>query len=141
MTTAAMNIAIENMFTTAWGAATAVKYDNVPFTVPSSAWVGLEVWDGASAKASLGVTALRRTSGTVFVNIYTPLNAGSKPARDYADSVTAIFRDQRVSGITFEEPDVKRLGEMVVSSTGTVNSTTQWYQMVVAIPFFYDVII
>jgi len=141
MTTAAMNIAINSLFTTAWGATTPVKIDNVAFTAPTTSWVALEVWDGASARASLGNPALRRTTGTVFVTIFTPVGLGSNPARALADQVVAIFRDIRTAGITFEEPDVKRIGEQVVSSTGSVNSTTQRYQMVVAIPFFYDVTI
>lgn len=141
MGTSAANIAIENLFKTGWGSTTGVKYDNVPFTVPTTAWVSIEVWDGAALKASLGNGArLRRSTGTVFVNIYTPLNKGSKAARDYADSVCAIFRDKQVSGITFEEPDVKRIGEQYFSING-VQSTTQWYQMIVSIPFFYDFII
>lgn len=141
MSNSAENIAIENLFKVGWGSTTGVKYDNVPFTVPTTAWVSIEVWNGQSQKASLGSGAqLRRSTGTVFVNIYTPLNKGSKAARDYADLVIPIFRDKQVSGITFEEPDVRRVGEQYFSING-VQSTTQWYQLVVSIPYFHDVVV
>jgi len=141
MATSAINIAVENLFKTAWGSRTTVKYDNIDFVIPAVAWVGLEVWDGKSQKASLGSGAqLRRSTGTVFVNIYTPLRKGSKAARDLADYVLPIFRDVQVSGITFEEPDVRRVGEQYFSING-VQSTTQWYQLVVSIPYFHDVVV
>ena len=147
MGTSAANIAIENLFKTGWGSTTAVKYDNVPLTTyPTTAWVGLEVWDGKSGQASLNTStgattvALRRATGTVFINIYTPLNKGSKAARDLADTACAIFRSKQVSGITFEEPSVRRVGEQYFSING-VQSTTQWYQLIVSVPYFYDVVI
>ena len=141
MATSAINIAIENLFTTGWGSTTAVKYDNAPFTVPAVSWVSIECWDGVSGKKSLGTgPQLRRSTGTAFVNIYTPLNKGSKAARDLADAVQVIFRDKQVSGITFEEADVRRIGEQYFSING-VQSTTQWYQMVVAIPYFHDIVV
>jgi hypothetical protein len=141
MATSAINIAIENLFATGWAATTDIKYDNAPFTVPAVSWVSIECWDGVSSKASIGSGAqLRRSTGTVFVNIYTPINKGSRAARDLADSVQDIFRDKQVSGITFEEPDVRRIGEQYFSING-VQSTTQWYQMIVAIPYFHDIVV
>lgn len=141
MATSAINIAIENLFKNGWGSTTSIKYDNVPFTVPSVSWVSISVWDGNSQKMSLGAGAqLRRSTGTVFINIYTPLNKGSKAARDLADLVIPIFRDKQVSGITFEEPDVRRIGEQYFSING-VESTTQWYQMVVSVPYFHDIVV
>lgn len=141
MSSATINIAIENLFATAWGATTTVRYDSVPFTIPQTAWVGLEVWDGNINKASLGKVALRRSNGTVFVTVNSPINVGSNPARTLADSVVAIFRDKQVSGITFLQPNVRRIGEAQVVGTGAVSGTTQWYQIVVAVPFIHDVVI
>lgn len=136
-----MNTAIEGLFATGWGTTTPVRYDNVPFTAPdSSAWVSVEVWDGRSIKGSLGAgVQLRRSVGTVFVTIYTPINNGSKAARDYADQVVLIFRDVQVSGITFEEPDVSRIGEAHYTSTGAASTgTALLYQLKVAISFHMD---
>ena len=136
---AALSIAIENKFKVAWGATTSVRYDNVPFTVPTTSWVSIETMEGDSITGSLGGTIkLRRTLGSVVIRIYTPIGDGSKPARTYADSVKLIFRDLQISGITFKEGSSKRVGEVYYSATGAASETAQWYQMLVVIPFHYD---
>ena len=135
----ALSVAIENKFNTAWASATSIRFDNVPFTPPSTSWVSLDVIEGESITGSLGGTVkLRRTVGTVVVGMYTPVGAGSKAARTYADSVKLIFRDLQISGITFKEGTAKRLGEVYFASAGATSGTAQWYQMVVAVPFHYD---
>ena len=136
----ALNIAIENAFATSWSSTT-VRYDNNPFTIPSgNSWVSLSVWPGKSSKNSIGTgVQLRRTVGTVFIDVYTPINGGVKPAADLVDSITAIFRDLVVSGITFYEGSTSRINEKYFSNSGSgVSTTTQWYQMSVSIPFKYD---
>ena len=142
MGTSALNLAIEDHFATNWGSTTSIRYDNVPFEIPTTSWVSLEVWDGASNKASLGSGAqLRRSLGTVFVTIYTPTDGGSKVARDYADQVSGIFRDVQISGITFYEATTSRLGEVYHGATGgNTSGTSQWYLVKVAIPYHYDFI-
>ena len=84
MASSAFNTTIESTFATAWGSTTPIRYDNVDFTPTQDvSYVSLEVWDGKSVQASVGaVVELRRTVGTVFVHIYTPLGIGSKKARD-----------------------------------------------------------
>ena len=147
MGSAANSIAIESLFTTGWTAVNptvTINYDNIPFAevAPTDSYVKIEVWDGPTVLMSVGAASCikpRRSVGTVFVTIYTPFKQGSNPARDYADQVTAIFRDVQVSGITFEEPDIQRLGEEYYAATGGVASgTAQWYQIKVAIPFSAD---
>ena len=140
MGTSALNIAIEDTFKTAWGNTTPVRYDNVSFDPPSTPWLSLEVWDGKSIKASVGVgSQLRRTIGTVFISIFTPLNGGSRPARLFADQVSTIFRDLVVNGVTFYEADMSRIGEKYYTNSGTgVPATSQWYQINVAVSFKYD---
>ncbi len=141
MGSVALNIAIEDKFKTAWGTTTSVRYDNVAFTPPTNtSWLGLEVWDGQSTKARIGVgTQLRRAVGTVMISIFAPLNGGSRPARLLADQVSAVFRDVVVSDVTFYEADVSRVGEKYYTNSGTgVPATSQWYQINVAVPFKYD---
>ena len=144
MASSTYNTTIESTFATAWGATTPIAYDNVEFTPPSSsAYVKLEVWDGPSSKASIGAgNQLRRTIGTAFFTIYTPMGLGSKPARTYADQIVTIFRDLQIGGLVFEEGDISRIGEKYYPSGGTsVNGTGQWYELMVAIPFRSDVYI
>lgn len=138
-----LNIYIENLFNTQWAALNptiTIKFDNVDFTVPTTAWVALEVWEGSSTKASLGpAPQLRRTSGTAFVTIYVPISTGSKTARGYADQVKGIFRDLNASNVIFFEGSVSRLGEVYYPGTGGgTTGSSQWYQMKVAVPFIYN---
>ena len=135
----AINIAVENAFGTAW-TTTTVRYDNVPFTIPTTSWVSISVWPGKSNKGSLGSgTQLRRTIGTVFIDVYTPINGGVKPAADLADAIATVFRDLTVSGLIFFEASISRVSEKYYSNSGSgVPATTQWYQLSVAIPFKYD---
>lgn len=141
MGTANLNTIVESTFATAWGNTTLIAYDNVPFTPPGDgSWVKVYVRDGDSDKITLGTAPqVRRTIGTVFVDIFTPVGMGSKPVRTYADSIKAIFKDLRVSGIQFFEGDVVIFGERYYTNSGTgVPATSQWFQGAVAIPFKYD---
>lgn len=141
MGSATLNIIIENIFNTAWGNTTPIKFENVPFNPPSNAaWVEVSVHDGSSSKKTLGPSVqLRRSLGTVFITVYGPLNQGSKPTRQLADQITAIFRDLQTDGITFFEGSVSKLGEVYYTHNVQSSSTpSTWYQMKVAIPYFYD---
>lgn len=139
-----LNTTVESTFATAWGSTTTVAYDNVAFTPPvGSSWVKIYVKEGDSQKITLGESPqTRRTLGTVFVDIFTPIGTGSKAARTYGDSIKTIFKDLRVSGIQFMEGDLQVWGERYYTNSGTgVPATSQWYQASVAIPFKYDVVI
>jgi len=104
---------IEQRFATNWGSTTAIKYANVDFDPPAaSAWVDLQVVSGPSRKISLGgSTNLRRYTGIVSINIYVPTNTGTRTARGYVDTASAIFRDASFNGIICRDPSVTDLGE------------------------------
>jgi hypothetical protein len=141
---------IEDYFRANW-TTTPIKFDGVPYTpVQGTSFVKLEVWDGKSIAASIGSPVkLRRTQATAFVQIYTPGDKGSKPARLLADQVTSLFRDLELGSpsdpkghITFEEGDIMKVGEKYYASAGTtLNATGQWYEMMVALPFRHDIYI
>lgn len=139
-----INTIVESRFATLWGVTTPVAYDNVNFTPPvGGSWVSVKVREGTSRKITLGSGAqVRRTLGTAFVEIFTPVGIGSKTCRDYADQVIAVFRDARVSGVLFMESSLNVLGEEYYTNSGTgVPATSQQYQAVVAIPFRYDEVV
>lgn len=137
-----LNQTIENTFATAWGSTTPVCYENVAFTPPvGSSWVKIYLREGDSSKITLGTAPqMRRTLGTVFVDIFTPVGQGSKAVRTYADSIKAVFRDLRVSGIQFDGGgDVMVWGEKYYTNSGTgVPATSQWFQATVVQAFKYD---
>lgn len=138
-----LNTTVENTFATAWGSTTPICYENISCTPPvGSSWVKVYVREGDSQKITIGESPqTRRTLGTVFVDIFTPIGQGSKAVRTYADSIKTIFKDLRVSGIQFFEGDLQVWGERYYTNSGTgVPATSQWYQGTVAIPFKYDVV-
>lgn len=140
-----LNQTVENAFATAWGSTTTVAYDNVAFVPPTgSSWVKIYVRDGDSSKITLGTSPQRRrTIGTVFVDIFTPIGQGSAPVRTLADSVKAVFKDLRINGIQFDGGgDVIVWGERYYTNSGTgVPATSQWYQATVAQAFKFDEIL
>ena len=141
MSHAALNTIVESRFATAWGATTAVAYDNVNFTPTAGAsWVAIKLREGPSKKITLGSGAqVRRTLGTIFVEIFTPVGTGSSACRGYVDSVKAIFRDYRASGLHCHESSSNVIGEEYYTNSGTgVPAASQQYQAVVSIPFMYD---
>lgn len=154
MTTATYTTAIESRFATQWAAGpnTLVCYDNVPFIMPEEPepWVRVEVYDGSVDRASLGPTHLERSTGTAFFTVYVKKGEGSVEAREFVDEIINIFRSHQeiIPGkgtITFYDAQVKRLGEIYASGSGSSVSSTvasiQWFAMVVAIGFRYDEIV
>lgn len=137
---AALNILVENKFNTAWASATPIRFENVAFTPPTTAWVSLVVKESDSAKITLGTAPqLRRTLGTVFIEVFTPLGTGANAARGYVDTIKSIFRDFRLSGFSSYEGSVFVKGETYYPGSGSTDpATAQWYQCVVSIPFKYD---
>lgn len=144
MSHSALNTLIESKFATAWGATTDIAYENVNFTpTASSSWVSIKVREGSSKKITLGSGAqVRRTLGTIFVEIFTPVGGGSKPCRDLIDSAKVLFRDYRISGLHVYDGSVNILGEEYYTNSGTgIPATSQQYQAIVAFPFRYDEVV
>lgn len=113
MTFEAENTAIESRFYDNWGSTTDIKYDNVDFTPPANeAFVELQIHNGDATAVSTGSSVLYRSPGIISVNIYLPLNAGTKTAKGYTDTIAAIFRGQQFSGITCRAASVTRIGEL-----------------------------
>lgn len=113
MTFEAENTAIESKFHDNWAAATPVKYDNVDFTPPgNAAFVELQIHNGFASPISTGGTTLYRSPGIISINIYLPLNTGTKTAKGYTDTIAAIFRGQQFSGIICRAASVTRIGEL-----------------------------
>ena len=143
MSHATLNQLVESRLASQWGVTTPVRYENVEFVPPEGAsWISVAVKESDSRKITLGSGAqVRRTIGTIFVEIFTPVGGGSGVARGYADTIKGIFRDYRVSGLhTYGDGDVWVKGEVCYTNSGTgVPATAQQYQIVVGIPFRYDV--
>lgn len=144
MSHATLNQLVESRLASQWGVTTPIKYENVEFTQPiGGSWISVVVKESDSQKITLGSGAqVERTIGTIFVEIFTPVGAGSSIARGYVDTLKAIFRDYRVSGLHVYRGEVFVKGEVYYTNSGTgVPATSQQYQVVVGFPFRYDVTI
>lgn len=144
MSHATLNQLVESRLASQWGVTTPIRYENVEFVPPEGAsWISVAVKESDSRKITLGSGAqVRRTIGTIFVEIFTPVGGGSGVARGYADQIKTIFRDYRVSGLHVYEGDVFVKGEVYYTNSGTgVPATSQQYQVLLGFPFRYDVVI
>jgi len=120
--------AIESRFSTQWGSTTLVEYDNVQFVpTPGTAYVKLEIHNGKAVRAGLGPAYTQRSPGIISINIFTGRDGGSREGRVLADSVAAVFRDWKSSGITCEMPTITRLGDV-----------GDWFVYNVSTPFYRD---
>jgi hypothetical protein len=107
------NKAIRSRFHTNWGTDPPVKYDNADFTPPdNAAFVAFEIVNAGEFVASLGGPIKYRNFGIISINIYAPLNSGTKVLSGYCDTAAAIFRGQQFSSITCLGASVNRIGEV-----------------------------
>lgn len=124
--------AIEATFSAAYSTTT-VKYENVSFNKPNTAWVALTVLSTEAKRITLGDnTQLHRFPGMIVVNIFTPEDKGTQEAREIADTISDIFRDAQFSAgssglITCRTP-----------SLDSVGTRDGWYQLNVITPFHRD---
>lgn len=124
--------AIEGRFSSNW-TTTSIKYENVPFTQPTTAWVALFIRNGAGGRNSIGTTTPRRRFfGSIIIQIFVLPLSGSATARGYADTIAAIYRDASFAcgstgTIVCQEPAIETLGER-----------NGWFQVNVTVPYRRD---
>lgn len=105
---------------------TPIAYPNVPFEKPdNSAWVRLNIINGASNYHTMS-NGIRR-AGVIVVQIFTPINTGTKTIKGYADTILGIFQNAEFGGIVCN-----------VASIETAAPSNVWQQVNVSIPFWRD---
>lgn len=120
--------AIEGRLSSNW-LTTAIKYEGAPFTEPTAAYVAIFIRDGEGIQISLGSPAVRRWPGIIMLQVFAPEMTGTRKAREYADSLGAIFdRVDFSSGnsglITCRTPSIEVIG-----------ARDGWCQVNVTVPF------
>lgn len=119
--------AIESRFSTLYSK-TSIKWENVDFKpTPGSSFVELLIDTDDTDQISMQTTPCFRTRGSIVCIIYTPINQGSKPAREIMDEVQKIFVGQQFDGITCRGATFGKAGVL-----------KEWYRHVMNIEFFYD---
>ena len=116
--------------------ATPIKYENVPFDAPDdAAWVALSMSgtrERGAVKMGLKAGEFNRYPGVIRVDIYIPEDTGTAVARQHADTIRAIFKDQKFSAgssgvITTRAPRYETLGV-----------ENGWYHGRVTTPYYRD---
>lgn len=127
--------AIYERFRTLWGSTSPYTFDNEDYEPPvGDAWVRLSVRHNASVLEAIGgrgyggMNKFMR-SGRVFIQVFTPINQGTREADTLAQTARAIFE-----GITISSNAI-RFNNAVVREIGPDNS---WYQINVECSFDYD---
>jgi hypothetical protein len=124
--------AIEARFSANYSS-TQVKYENVPFAQPDeTSWVALTILSGGGEVNSLGTgmsSRLERFSGIIQIDIYTVEDAGTKTARELADTIAAIFDVKEFSSGSS--------GTIVtrVPSYSTLGVQNGWHHSVVSVAY------
>lgn len=117
--------AIEGRLKANW-TTTSIDYENVEFNPPNdSSWVRLNIINGTSGYRTIN-NGIRRP-GVIVVQIFAPINEGTKTIKGYADTILAIFQNQTFSGIVCN-----------VASVEKVAPSNVWQQVNVSIPFWRD---
>jgi hypothetical protein len=102
---------------------------NADFKPPAydTAWIKLRIFNEKTDRTNVGNPGCHRTIGTIIIQIFTPLNSGTRTAIGYGDTLAEIFRDQQFNGITCREAHVEDVGEM----------DGRW-QTNLIVPFYWD---
>lgn len=127
MTYEAERESIESRMAANW-TTTDIKYENVDYTPTSgSYWVELIIQPGREQGISLPSPVLYRHPGVISINIYGPLNVGTKTIKGYADTIANIFRGQSFDGVNCFEAWLTRVGEV-----------DGWFVYNVTVEFYWD---
>jgi hypothetical protein len=124
-------IAIEKRFHDTW-TTTPIVWGNVPFAEQTGPYVALFILDGEGHQVSLGTPALRRWAGVIIVQIFVEQDTGTKLARQYADTIGAIFDRAQFS---YGSSGTIRCRIPSITPVGIENG---WFQINVEIPFIRD---
>jgi len=71
-------------------------FENVPFTQPDSTFAALNIMEGESFRANLGKTYVTRHPGLIQIDVYQPVNTGTKEASDIAEAIGEHFKEHSV---------------------------------------------
>jgi len=134
--------AIEQRFIDNWTdtpLATGVRWSNRPFKPPATAWVSLDVRFTFSRNSTIGSTTIAvRRSGSIFVDIYTPVDSGTGSTTVSVDNLLAIFENVQFATADAGTTQIQCLAADI-RHTGVPNIQgldPMWYKYSVRVPFY-----
>jgi hypothetical protein len=126
-----MNYAdIERVFQTEmedkWTSTNVVAYDNASIPTVKEPWVRMTLIPSDSETGSLGPNPITFRNGLLSLQVFTPLESGSRVAQQLADDFLAIFEHQQYENTLFTYSGVAtRIGD----------DGFGWYQLNVLLDF------
>lgn len=134
MSYASVQRELESHFATNW-TDTPVAYDNVPNPTieDNNSWIRFTITYGPAKQVSMGGgdSNFHRFTGIVNVQIFAPLDSGSKPALELADKVVSMFTGNRIGQSQMYTAETQILGDDGYNR----------YQVNVVCPFHFDNVI
>ena len=129
MRTVDAQIALENVFYTAWADETPIAFNNMQYdSTGVEEWVRFDVNFVKVSQMSMGADCgFQRQNGFVNIQIFTKLKEGSQRTLELIDMITDILSGVRVDVINVFPPTVNILGE-----------TAQWYVSDMDFDFAYE---
>lgn len=101
MSFASFRQSIESAFNTAWAGETAIRWENVEFTVPATEYVEFRLEPDLTEQSAISANPNMRERGIVRVRIFTRQNIGTARSEELADLVaTALQRKNLPDGVT-----------------------------------------
>lgn len=118
---------IEKRLSDNW-ATTPIAFDNVYYEpVKGTPWIQLSIQEGDAFRVNIGTPGVHRQTGIILIQIFTDTKSGTHIIRQYADTLSELFRDVQFNGITCREVDPVAVGFV-----------EGWYQYNLNIPYYYD---
>ena len=87
----------------------------------------MTIFEERTDRITVNTPATHRVTGTISIDINTPISIGSSAARVYAADLAVIFRDSQFNGITCREASLTNVGDV-----------DGWFRMTLNIPFYWD---
>lgn len=124
--------AIHERLTTNW-TTTPIKYGDVPFQQPEAEWIAVWIQNTEARQIDLGVSnPLVRHDGQIVMQVFSPASKGVRLAKQYADTLGAIFAGQQFSAGSSGTIRCRR------ATVRTLDAKNGWAQVNVEIPFSRD---
>lgn len=138
--------AIMNFFKLNWDPADGpVAYPNIEFTTPkNSKFVVVNIVEGNTTRKSIGYAQyLKRSTGRLQIDIYTPIGEGTKPSRVIGERLERVFDtiDINLSDgewVRFGTPQSRTIP---INEQRASNLEDNWERYVVECPFYRDVVV
>lgn len=113
----------------------AFSFGDVEFNPPDTEpWVRVSTLSGAQTQVSMGKLRRFRRVGIVVVQIFVPAGSGDGIAREFADSVAAIYQGRTIDGVIFRGTGLTRVG--ITGTTRTRDGA--WVQYNATTPYQAD---